>query len=159
MLVPAIQTLQISRSTVNRVANLYADTGDVLSHKKSSGRPRIIDGRGVDTISSLINRYPRIDLNGIASVLKAQGFNISKSALRATTARMGYTYKHASIAAAERSTILRSQYINMVAEYDVRQLVWLDETAKDDRTEVKKMGWSYSGTRAQVSSAFSRGDR
>lgn len=72
---------------------------------------------------------------------------------------MGYTYKRVSIAAAERSPILRAQYINMIAEYDVRQLVWLDETAKDDRTMVKKMGWSYTGSRARVSSAFGRGDR
>lgn len=72
---------------------------------------------------------------------------------------LGFSYKHVSIRALERCPFLRAKWGYIMADWDVRQLIWLDETSKDDRTCIKKVGWSYEGNRATVDAAFMRGDR
>ena len=49
--------------------------------------------------------------------------------------------------------------MDMRLTYDVEQLVFLDETAKDERTLTRRYGYSYRGNRAALSAPFIRGER
>lgn len=139
--------------------NIHQDTGEVTTHKRSSGRPRKADGAALDSISFLLNRYPQIDLKTVLSILQAQGCDISMGSLKRAVHNMGYTHKRVSQAALERSPILRARFLNIMVDYRLDQLIWLDETSKDDRTTIKKTGWSLSERRAHITAAFGRGDR
>jgi len=44
-------------------------------------------------------------------------------------------------------------------KYSREQLVFLDESAKDDRTAYRKFGYSLSGTRAEKNCIYIRGKR
>ena len=47
----------------------------------------------------------------------------------------------------------------MQEDYTAEQLVFLDETAKDERTPTRRYGYSEEGTRAVVWAPFVRGQR
>jgi hypothetical protein len=62
--------------------------------------------------------------------------------------------------ASERNEMVRAHFqLRMGANYTPEQLVFLDESAKDERTVGRKYGWSMRNTLATVAGPFIRGDR
>jgi hypothetical protein len=82
------------------------------------------------------------------------GFDIHISTVAREMKRLGLTYKKASKQAAERNNRLRSYYSIRMSKYRPEQLVFLDESYKDDRTVLRNWGWGYKGRRACVTSPF-----
>lgn len=154
-----LQVIKILERTVRRVKNLHAETGKVESGLKSSGQPRSLNAHTIDLLCWIISRYPQTDAKMLHGMLQAQGHHTLIPSLYRTINRLGYTYKKVSVAAAKRNPLLRATYLNNVAMYRPEQLVFLDETAKDDRTTIKKSGWSYRGQDATVHERFGRGIR
>ena len=63
-------------------------------------------------------------------------------------------------AAKERNQKQRNAFIaRMAAHYSPEQLIFLDETAKDERTPIRQYGYSMINTRAAKSVVFVRGKR
>lgn len=46
-----------------------------------------------------------------------------------------------------------------MADYGVEQLVWVDESSKDERTCVRSYGWGRRGEDAVMEAPFIRGER
>jgi len=62
--------------------------------------------------------------------------------------------------AAERNELLRSAFIAKIGNgYVPEQFVFLDESAKDERTLSRRYGYSYVGTKARSKVMFVRGKR
>src|SRR5271154_1382136 len=67
----------------------------------------------------------------------------------------GLTRKKIQKAAKERSEILRGFYLyNIGMNYTSEQLIFIDETAKDERTLTRLYGYSPINTKAQKSVVF-----
>ena len=63
-------------------------------------------------------------------------------------------------AAKERSEILRANYILTIrTHYNLNQLIFLDESSKDERTLSRQYGYSLKNTRAIQKVVFLRGTR
>ena len=62
-------------------------------------------------------------------------------------------------AAAERNEILRGAFIASIGQYRTDQLVFMDESAKDERTMTRLYGYSKINSRASKKIVFIRGKR
>jgi hypothetical protein len=72
----------------------------------------------------------------------------------------GITRKKIQKAAKERSETLRGVYLyNIGMDYTAEQLIFIDESSKDERTLTRLYGYSSVNTRAEKSVVFIRGKR
>lgn len=72
----------------------------------------------------------------------------------------GITRKKIQKAAKERNDMLRGFYLyNIGMNYTSEQLIFVDESAKDERTLTRLYGYSLVNTRAKKSVVFVRGKR
>jgi len=55
--------------------------------------------------------------------------------------------------------LLRSEFILKISEFSPKQLIFIDETSKDERTLSRVYGYSVINTRAKKSVVFVRGIR
>ncbi len=55
--------------------------------------------------------------------------------------------------------MLRSEFILKISEFSSEQLIFIDETAKDERSLSRAYGYSVVNTRAKKSVVFVRGNR
>lgn len=62
-------------------------------------------------------------------------------------------------AAKERNELLRSDFILQISDLNPEQLIFIDETAKDERSLSRAYGYSTVNTRAKKSVVFVRGKR
>jgi hypothetical protein len=62
-------------------------------------------------------------------------------------------------AAAERNEILRGAFIASIGQYRTDQLVFMDESSKDERTMTRLYGYSKANSRASKKIVFIRGKR
>ena len=61
--------------------------------------------------------------------------------------------------ATERNELLRAEFQLRISKYRADQLVFVDETAKDDRTTFRHFGYSLKGRRARKQTQFVRNTR
>jgi hypothetical protein len=61
--------------------------------------------------------------------------------------------------AAERNELLRGAFIASIGQYRIDQLVFMDESSKDERTMTRLYGYSKVNSRASKKVIFIRGKR
>jgi hypothetical protein len=93
----------------------------------------------------------------VQASLSENDIHVHESSLRRTLQREGYTFIRLVKTARERSEYQRADFTLRMAEYSVEQLVFTDETHKDERDTVGGYGWSIRGQRAQAEAPFVRG--
>jgi hypothetical protein len=85
---------------------------------------------------------------------------ISTTALHDNLKDLGITYKRLKRAATEQDEAYRTEWLhNITANYTADQLVFLDESSKDDRTILRRYGRAPSGKRAVDAVPLDRGVR
>ena len=90
----------------------------------------------------------------------AHDVGISRSAVNVYLCDLGITYKLLHKAASERDEVKREEFREHAQQnWVASQLVFVDETSKDDRTIYCHYGRSIRGTDANISAPFVRGDR
>jgi hypothetical protein len=74
---------------------------------------------------------------------------------------LNFMHKGVSEHALERNNQLRAIFMNRIADQvpDPNMLMFGDEASKDERTSVRRWGWSLSGTRCIQHRRFVRGRR
>jgi transposase len=124
-------------------------------------RPRILNGDMTHDLYTLLEEAPEMYLSEIQDwIALTYEVHISKSALHRNILDAGITYKLLRRAAAERDEDLRQEWKQDVnTHFMASQMVFVDETSKDDRTVYRHYGRSVSGTRATISANFVRGER
>src|ERR1700720_274371 len=125
-------------------------------------RPRKLTSTDISFIKALISQHHTIYLDEIQEqLLSRRGTQISIPTLMRTLCRMQLTNKDVSGRALERNVEQRAIFMNYMAEIvqDPNMLMFGDEAAKDERTCVRKRGWSLRGCRCIQRKCFVRGQR
>jgi hypothetical protein len=125
------------------------------------GRPRVLNGDMTHDLYTLLEEAPEMYLSEIQDwIALAYEVHISKSALHQNILDAGITFKLLRRAAAERDEDFRQEWKQDVnAHFMASQMVFVDETSKDDRTVYRHYGRSIAGRRATISANFMRGER
>jgi hypothetical protein len=109
---------------------------------------------------TLLQEAPEMYLSEIQDwIALAFEVHISRAALHQNICNAGITFKLLRRAAAERDEDLRQEWkLEVNAHFMASQMVFIDETSKDERTIYQHYGRSIAGTRATISANFVRGE-
>jgi len=129
---------------------------------RRAGRPRSLSAVDLTFIRAFLAQHHTLYLDELQQALETRcGTCVSVPTLVRTLRRLRYSSKTVSVKALERNDIKRAAFMNWIgAEVpDMDMVIFLDESAKDDRTLGRKMGWSLIGTRCVQRRCFIRGQR
>ena len=127
-----------------------------------SGRRRILSQGDLKFVVSLLTRRHCLYLDEIQKELYDQrGISISVATLLRVLQRLHYSRKEVSARALERDDLLRSAFMNMIADVitDPSMLMFVDEAARNKKTSARTKGWSLVGERCMQRQCFGRGER
>lgn len=124
-------------------------------------RPRILNGDMTHDLYTLLEEAPEMYLSEIQDwVALTYEVQISRTALHMNIRDAGITFKLLHKAAAERDEDLRQEWMQDVNTHFVAsQMVFVDETSKDDRTLYRHYGRAVAGKRATINANFVRGEQ
>ena len=84
---------------------------------------------------------------------------ISTTALHMNIQNTGLTYKLLCRRAVERDEVVREQWkADVHANFVAAQIMWMDESSKDDRTIYRHYGQALVGHRAVINTQFVHGE-
>ena len=143
----------LSRCSIGLVYNTiqtFWEYGQVTNpfHRRPSGRPINLTGDDRIFIESILSANPSLYLDEIQQKLWAvHEVETSIATISCTLHQMNLTRKQVAKEAAERDDKLRAIWEGMMAEYtDPDVFVTIDQSAVDDKTGHRRMGWSHLGT-------------
>lgn len=156
-----VQALAVSAKSIGRWADNYTEQDRVDPPSVLRGRPRILNTKVLDELTDLIKEMPSLYLDELAEWLAIYHDQpISTSALHNNLVELGLTHKLLHKTAAERDEVARTQWIHDVtSHYTAAQMVFIDESSKDNRTLVRHYGRAPSGEDPVEVVRFDRGER
>ena len=122
-------------------------------------RHHILDGNDLGFIQEFFSQHHTVYLDELQEALETRcQIHVSVSTLVRTLKQLQYSSKQVSAHAAERNDLLRATFMNRIALEvpDMDMDMFTDESAKDDRTDFRKKGWSWVGTRCIQKRRFVR---
>jgi transposase len=124
-------------------------------------RPRILNSDMTHDLYTLLEEAPEMYLSEIQDwIALTYKVHISKPALHLNIRDAGLSFKLLCRAAAERDEDFRQEWKQDVnAHFTASQMVFIDETSKDERTVYRHYGRSIIGNRATINANFVRGER
>jgi transposase len=131
-------------------------------HARPSRRHRILDVADINLIRALLFHHHTMYLDEIQLELEQRrNVRVSIPTLVRTLRRIQFSSKAVSIKALERNDLLRAVYMNRIGLEvpNMDMVMFADESAKDDRTDGRKTGWSMIGSRCVQRRCFIRGRR
>ena len=139
--------LGVSAKSIERWNENYEVHGCVCPPKLIIGRPRLLSADMIDDIQQLLQEDPSLLLDEIGEWLALYHDQpISATALHDNLRDLSLTRKRLKRAAAERDDVYRTEWIiNMTMNCTADQLVFLDESSKDDRVVLRRYGRAPSG--------------
>lgn len=148
----------IPRSTFYDTRRRYLRTGRVsVKEALLRGRPRSTTYRDTFFLLKLAKHNPTRFLDEYAQLLeRSRLLSISISTVHRCLARAGLVVKQAQKMAGERTRAKIANYIRRIGAYSPACLVFLDETAKDDRTYARLWGRAQKGQRVEIRAPFVR---
>lgn len=155
------KALGVSKESIDRWEEKYLTEGCVNSVSHTRGRPRLLTSQIMEELGELIRENPSLLLDEIAEWLALYHDQpISMTALHDNLRGLGITYKHLRRVAAQRDDTHRSDWLrNITSNYSADQLVFLDESSKDNRVVLRRYGRAVSGHRAVEKVSLNRGTR
>jgi len=158
----AADLLAVSLSVIRRALQNYRAFGVVSNPSLAPpGRKRLLTGNDLQYIRNALDANPCLYLDEIQSKLHMYcNVDVSISTLSRTIKRLKISHKQASRQASERDEAARLAFRTYVATHlQARQLVFIDEGAKDERIADRRFGWSEVGKKCIVHSAADCGRR
>ena len=124
-------------------------------------RPRILNGDMTHDLYTLLEEAPEMYLSEIQDwIALTYEVHISISALHQNIRDAGITYKLLCRAAAERDEDFRQEWKEGInAHFTASQMIFVDETSKDERTIYWHYGRAVAGRRVTISADFVRGEQ
>lgn len=156
--------LGVARRTVYSWRRNYKHNGHFSRqrHPRLLGRPRRLSAADVQYIVDTVHTYPDIYLDELCVKLLADR-NVCSSItmIHNALARCNMTHKLLRKLAIERDEQRRADWWTRVAEHELHaeQFVFVDESAKDERTSFRKYGRGLKGRRISKFAPFVRGVR
>ena len=141
-------------------AGVYGVSYNPFANK--SGRKCLLSIGDMKFIVALLTRRHSMYLDEIQDrLLIERGTSACIATLQMTLHRLGYSRKVVSARALERNDLLRSAFMNKIAD-DVtnpNMLMFVDEAARNKRTSARAKGWLLVGRRCVQRRCFGRGQR
>ena len=134
------RNLNIDKSTVHRILQLYFNTGTVSKRQylKDRSTRKLTDPAQLLVLHLAMER-PCIKLKEIQEeLLNLLLINIHVSNICRFLHQSGFTRQKLRIAAIQRDEVLRQQYISDVSIYNREMLIFLDETGADWRNALRR---------------------
>ncbi|CAB4483505.1 unnamed protein product [Rhizophagus irregularis] len=156
------KVLYISRRTIYRILNYYILWKDVKNPiQKLKGQKKIFNNSDLKILIGIVKENPDVYLDEmVAEIARRTGKEVSITTVWRSLKYCGITRKKLEKHAKERSEILRSHYIMTVgSHFQPEQLIFLDESAKDERTPCRQYGYSPQNKRAIKKVVYIRGTR
>jgi transposase len=152
--------LSIDISTVKRVLQIFATTGDVCKKPYPSERAyRKINEPVQHYILYLTLTRPGIYLREIVSeVSTVLGLDITESAVCKFLKRIGFTHHKLATYALQRDDTLRQQFVLDVSLHNRDTLLFVDETGTDRKDAIRKYGYSLRGKPLKAQKLLVRGE-
>jgi transposase len=157
-----IEALDVSSRSIQRWTDIYNKYETVIQPQQhQQGRPRILDNDSIHDLLTLIKEQPQMYLNEIAEWLAIHhDMPISRSTLCSNLRDIGLKYKIMWRAAAERDEDARASFHAEIANnYSPEQLVFVDESSKDDWTVHRHYSRALSGQHTTIREPFGHGCR
>ena len=151
--------LGVSEKSIGRWENNYAAKGVVNLKSPLRSRPRILNMEIMEELHQLIEETLSPFLDEISEWLALiHDTRISISALHNNLQDLTLTWKVMRRAAAERDDAHRAEWIlNVTTNYRPEQILFLDESSKDNRTLIRKYGRAPSGEDPVLHASLERG--
>jgi hypothetical protein len=147
--------------TFYQIWQLWQTTGDVVRHSATiKGQRHILIREDIDYLLNLVSDNPNYFLDELLNLLKTNRFIfVHYTTIHWELVRAGISRKKLRRIALERNEGRRAAFVERMAQYTPRQLGFLDETSKDERTLRRGFGRSKKGRRAAKKQVFVRGTR
>jgi transposase len=124
------------------------------------GPKRQLDRSSLDIILHHISTNPPVSLSELVYLLASEySISVSISTLSKTLQNAGFTFKKLVKIARERKEEQVANFIHRIGQYSPEQLVFADESSKDEKTIQRSRGWSPKGQRSISVVPFLRGVR
>lgn len=156
-----VDALGVSAKSIGRWEENYAIHGCVTPSKPIKGRPKLLTANMIDDIQQLLREDPTLLLDEIGEWLALYHDQpISTTALHMNLQDLALTHKRLKRIASERDDAHRMEWIlNITMNYTADQLVFLDESSKDERVVLRRYGRAPSGRDAIHHVSLDRGIR
>jgi transposase len=156
--------LGLKKSTVYHTLAHFRRHGVPYNHHahRPSGRRRVLLPEDLKLIVALLKRRHCIYLDELqAEIYNIRGVTLSRSSITRTLHHLQYSHKHVSTRALERNDLMRSAFMNKIADQvpNPDMLIFTDEAARNRRTSARTKGWSLVGRRCVQRRHFIRGQR
>ena len=138
--------LVVSRKTVQRVIQIFEDTGDVEPAKQRHGPERKLDAFEEMTLMQTLMENPSAYLDELQEDLQERtGTVVSLTTVCRTLHRLGLTRKKLRRVVMSRSECARSEFREEMATVNADMFVWIDETGSDRRDANRRCGYHLQG--------------
>ncbi|CAB4494727.1 unnamed protein product [Rhizophagus irregularis] len=153
--------LYIGETLVNKVINTYTKWGCVVNPwRRLPGKKKVFNRSDINILCEIVHDHVDYYLDEYIEEMQARtGKRVSIPTLWRSLAYCGITRKKLHKAASERNELLRSAFIATIGHYRTDQLVFMDESSKDERTLTRLYGYSEINSRAIKKVVFVRGKR
>jgi transposase len=124
------------------------------------GRPRKITREAEEGILDFIEQNPTAYQDEIAEFLLSE-YNIEAytSTVCRTLKRLNQTHKRNERVCEERDDKVRADWRSRLCEYKANQIIFVDESAVNERTKDRRWGWSLRGLPCRVKQSSQRSNR
>lgn len=157
-----MEALGISKTSLKRWRQHVQRHGSVIPPRNPlQGRPSVLDAFQTNDLINVISDSPELFLDEIRDwVLVSMDIGLSRVTIGRIIRDLGITYKRLHKIAAERDEELRREWMEEVqTEFVAEQMVFVDESSKDERTIYRRFGRATKGQDASVKAKFVRGTR
>ncbi|KAL9960140.1 hypothetical protein ACROYT_G033551 [Oculina patagonica] len=153
-----VRLLKVGKTFVHKVLKLYAETKGVDYSLNRRKKARLIDGRAILLVRSIIDQYPELYLDELRDwIYFRTGETYSIPTLSRCLRRIGLSVKKLQLIAKERDERRRANFRRYMAQFNKHELLFVDESSKDDRTFQRKYAQGLKGMRVSRKGNFTRG--
>ena len=152
----------LAPTTIIRYRKTYEESGDVyIPSMLKPGRPKALPEYVVLFIKMFLDMNPDAYLAEIHWVLFDEfGIEVSNQTIgRCILKDLNITRKKIKRIAAERDPELRGRFYVRMAQYEPHELVFLDETASNERTADRRYGWAPKGVACEKVQSLKKSKR
>lgn len=153
--------LNVDKSTVLRIVNLFEETGTVCSFQGYREAPakKLHEVDEMAILTTIVNN-PATYLHELKSILlQSSNIDISTSSICKFLCKCGFSHKKLALKALQRCEEHRQKYTNEMTIYMPEMLIFVDETSTDKRSCLRKYGYFLIGQRATSEKTLVRGKR
>ena len=154
--------LGIAPSTAHRICTQFIESGEVEPKRNCGSRIylRKLDDYMIMFAIGLILEAPHLYLKELCAKLKEySGVEVCESTICKLLHSHGFTRKKMRQVALQRSEHLRGEFMAKALLYSKELYVWIDETGCDNRSYMRKYGYSIKGEVPVCNRLLVRGQR